>query len=212
MRLILDDVVPPERLLYTPNGVMIGEFPPGGSDREPRVLMVGSLRWQKGYEDALKAFARFKRNSPDWNLGIVGIGPGHEEMEAQIRQLDLDGSVSFLGTRSRTEVASLMRESRLFMLSSVSEGFPKVLLEAAASALPMVVTDVGSCREVAERGAGIVVQASDPDALASALETLATDEKLWRRCAERGPEIAKEYSWESTAEIVYRAYQSSLAS
>jgi glycosyltransferase involved in cell wall biosynthesis len=211
MRPILEDVVPPERLLYTPNGVSVAEFPPGGSERGPSVLMVGSLRWQKGYQDALKAFAKFRRNSPDWSLSIVGIGPERDEMEAQVHRSGLNGSVSFLGVRSRTEVAKLMRESRLFMLSSVSEGFPKVLLEAAASALPMVVTDVGSCREVAEKGAGIAVRPSDPDALASALETLATDEELWRRCARSGPEIAKEYSWESTADVVYQAYRRALA-
>ena len=210
MRPILDPVVPPERLLYTPNGVDTGEFPPGESDREPRVLMVGSLRWQKGYKDAVEAFARFRRNSPEWSLSIVGIGPEDGELEGQIRQSDLDGSVSLLGMRSRVEVARLMRGSRLFMLSSVSEGFPKVLLEAAASALPMVVTDVGSCREVAEKGAGIVVQPSDPEALALALDTLAMDDVLWRRCAQRGPAIAREYSWESTAEVVSQAYRRSL--
>ena len=173
--------------------------------------MVGSLRWQKGYQDALSAFEQFKKHSPNWGLSIVGVGPEHEEMEVQIRRSGLNGSVSILGMRSRVEVARLMRESRLFMLSSVSEGFPKVLLEAAASALPMVVTDVGSCREVAGKGAGVVVRPSDPNALASALRKLATDEELWRRCARRGPAIAKEYSWESTAEVLYRAYQSSLA-
>ena len=74
MQKAVEDAVPPERLLYTPNGVDTAAFPPGNDDRAPRVLMVGSLRWQKGYPDALAAFARFKEHRPDWGLDIVGVG------------------------------------------------------------------------------------------------------------------------------------------
>ena len=211
MRPIFEGAVPAERLLYTPNGVDTGAFPVGDGDRARTVLMVGSLRWQKGYADALNAFALFRSTNPDWRLNIVGWGPQREELELQIRQSGLDGSVDFIDVAERVEVAKLMRESRLFMLSSVSEGFPKVLLETAASALPTVATDVGSCREVVEKGVGLVVPPGDPEALASALNTLATDEKLWEECSRRGPMVAKEYSWESTVEVVYEAYRRALA-
>ena len=210
MKPIFETAVPAERLLYTPNGVDTGAFPMGDGDRARTVLMVGSLRWQKGYPDALKAFARFRESNPDWRLNIVGWGPQREELGLQIRQLGLEDSVDFMDVAEREQVAKLMRESRLFMLSSVSEGFPKVLLEAAASALPAVATDVGSCREVVEKGAGLVVPPGDPVALADALNTLATDAELWEQCSKRGPAIAKEYSWDSTVEVVSQAYEHAL--
>ena len=210
MRPVLEQTVPPERLLYTPMGVDTVAFPPGGETRAPTALMVGSLRWQKGYADALSAFAIFQRQHADWRMNIVGAGPQLGELEAQVRRLGLDGSVSLLGMKSRDEVAALMRANRVFILSSVSEGFPRVLLEAAASGLPMVVTDVGSCREIAENGIGLVAPPGDPEALAEALQKLVADETMWRRFSEKGPDIARRSGWENTAEIVYAAYQNSL--
>ena len=208
---ILERILPLERLLYTPSGVDTRAFTPGDGERAPAVLMVGRMHWMKGYPDALRAFHKCQQGNGRWSLNIVGVGPQQDELMRQAAELGLGETVSFLGMKSRDEVAALMRNSRVFMLSSLSEAFPKVLLEAVASGTPLVVTDVGSCREVAEKGAGIVVRPSDPDALATALDTLATDEELWRQCARRGPAIAKEYSWESTAEVVYKAYQRALA-
>jgi glycosyltransferase involved in cell wall biosynthesis len=207
----MEGAVPDNRLLYTPNGVDTAAFPPGNEERQPKILMVGSLRWQKGYPDALNAFAKFHENRPDWRLDIAGVGPLHEELEARTRDLHLEDSVRFLGMRSRDQVATLMRESRLFLLSSVSEGFPKVLLEASASGLPIVTTDVGSCRDLAEEGVGLAVEAGNPDAITTALESMAVDEDLWRSSSKRGPEVAKEHSWEATADVVRDAYSKALS-
>ena len=212
MRATLEKVVAGESLLYTPNGVDVEAFAPGDCNRSPSVLMVGSLRWHKGYPVALSAFARFRQSNPDWRLQVVGVGPQRQELEEQTRALSLDGSVSFLGVRSRNEVATLMRQSRLFMLSSVTEGFPKVLLEAAASGTPSVVTDVGSCRELAEQGVGLVVAPSDPEALAGALDTLAREGPLWDELSQRGPSVARDFSWTTTARAVRAAYASQAGS
>jgi glycosyltransferase involved in cell wall biosynthesis len=73
--------------------------------------------------------------------------------------------------------------------------------------MPVIVTDVGSCREVAEEGVGIVVPPGDYHKLASSLERLATNEQLWQMYSRRGPELARQFSWESTARVVYSAYE-----
>ncbi len=212
MRTVLEQSVPAERLLYTPSGVDTRAFgPANGDDRRATVLMVGSLRWQKAYPDALTAFARFRRRCADWKLMIVGEGPPLRELREQAGALGLDGAVDFVGMKSREEVAVLMRESSLFVLSSVSEGFPKVILEAAASGTPLVVTDVGSCRQVVDEGLGLVVPPGDPVALASAMETLTTDRSQWRKCSERGPVLVRQFSWPSTAKVLRDTYQKALA-
>jgi len=146
----LSGAISPERLLYTPNGVDMDMFPKGDGNRSDLVLMVGSLRWQKGYIEALNGFSLFRSKHPGWKLVIVGQGPMRNGLDHEIVKLGLGQNVVFVDTASRQQVAKWMRDCRIFMLSSVTEGFPKVILEAASSGLPMIVTDVGSCRELVE--------------------------------------------------------------
>ena len=208
---ILERLLPSERLLYTPSGVDTKDFACGGGERSPAVLMVGRMHWMKGYFDALKAFHKFQQANDGWTLRIVGVGPQQDELVRLAASLGMGEKVCFLGMKSRDEVAALMRDSRVFMLASLSEAFPKVLLEAASSGTPMVVTDVGSCREMVEEGLGLVVAPSAVDGLAAALHTLCQDKQMWQECSRRGPEFAEQHSWEATAGLVYGAYQAAMA-
>ena len=72
-------------------------------------------------------------------------------------------------------------------------------------------TDVGSCRDLAEEGVGLAVEAGNPDAITTALESMASDEDLWHSSSKRGPEVAKEHSWEATADVVRKAYSKALS-
>ena len=192
-------------LYYTPNGVDLDQFTDPGLDRAPQILMVGSLRWQKGCSYALQAFAFFARTHPGWRLVILGEGPERTALEAQAAELGISMQVEFVGMCSRQVVAEMMQTSAVFLLTSVTEGFPKVLLEAAACGTPMVATDVGSCREIADR-AGFTVPSKDVEAIAIAMTRLADDGALWARCSQEGKDLAKAYSWQRTADILTHVY------
>ena len=131
-------------------------------------LAVGRLTEAKAYPDMIAAFQRAQSDCPDARLVIAGIGPLRELVESRVREARLQDSVALLGLRS--DVPALMQAADAFVMSSAWEGLPMVLLEAGASSLPIVATDVGGSREaVLDGSSGFVVPPGDIEALADAM-------------------------------------------
>jgi glycosyltransferase involved in cell wall biosynthesis len=131
-------------------------------------LAVGRLAEAKGYLDMVAAFRDTLRRHPAARLLIAGVGSLESEIRAAIRRLDIDASVRLLGLRS--DVPALMQAADGFVMTSRWEGLPMVLLEAGASGLPVVVTDVGGSRDAVLPGvSGLLTPAADPAATGRAL-------------------------------------------
>lgn len=153
--------VPLRKLRVIPNGVDTERFHPPEIDPqniEFTWLAAGRLMWKKDYPTLLQAFAGIKGA----RLLIAGSG----EDEARLREA-APPNVTFLGARS--DMPELMRSADGFVLSSVVEGCPVVLLEAAASGLACVATDAGG---VGETRPVELVPTSNPEALAAAMTRL----------------------------------------
>jgi len=169
--------VRPAKLRVIPNGVDTSRFRPDPARRDSARrelglserfvwLAAGRLLWKKDYAALLRAFAKLASGV----LLIAGDGPEGDRLRQQARELGADAR--FLGARE--DLPALMNAADGFALSSVVEGLPMVLLEAAASGLPAVATDAGGVREfVAEGETGFVVPRSDCHALADAMARLA---------------------------------------
>ncbi len=165
-----------KRLRVIPNGVDTRVFRPD-ADRRERTrrelglgtefawLAVGRLMWKKGYETMLRAFAEEGRGL----LLIAGSGTQETELQELARELGVHAR--FLGRRN--DVADLMAASDGFVQSSMVEGLPLALIEAAASGLPSVVSDAGGVSEVVLDGrTGLVVPLGNPQALGAAVSRL----------------------------------------
>jgi glycosyltransferase involved in cell wall biosynthesis len=139
-----------------------------GVDAEFTWIAVGRFVENKDYPTMLQAFARFANKHPDSCLLIVGAGPLQEMIEQKVGELGVSDAVQFLGVRR--DIPALMAASNAYLMSSAWEGLPAVLLEASASGLPIVATDVGGNREAVVNGqTGHLVPAKDPSALADAM-------------------------------------------
>jgi len=183
--------VPPSKVRVIPNGVDTDCFRPDsarwervrralGLGREFAWLAAGRLMWKKGYDTLLHAFARIQEGV----LLIAGSGPQEEELRSLAGE-----NVRFLGQRD--DVADLMSACDGFVQSSVVEGLPVALLEAAASGLPCVATNAGG---VGEAGSAHIVPPGDPEALAAAMRRIMALPKEERRrigLAARGQVVAR---------------------
>jgi glycosyltransferase involved in cell wall biosynthesis len=151
--------------------------PPAGEERAPSrtgftLITVGRLAPAKNYATLLRSVAAARACVPDLALSVVGDGPEAGSLKALAHDLGIDDAVEFHG--ERRDVGTWLRQADVFVLSSISEGLPIAILEAMATGLPAIVTDVGGMPEVIELSrAGTVVPPADVAALAAAIVDLA---------------------------------------
>jgi colanic acid/amylovoran biosynthesis glycosyltransferase len=181
-------LIPPavDCTVYAPDGQR-QPVAAGTASRPLRILSVGRLVWEKGYEYAIQAVALLKERGIRCEYRIAGTG-GHAAALGSARgQLGLGGDVFFLGGVSPSEVRSQMNWADVLLHAAVSEGFCNAVLEAQAMTLPVVCTDAGGLPEnVVEGETGCVVHARDPEALAARLAMLARQPELRTRMGKAG--------------------------
>lgn len=134
-----------------------------------KILAVGSLRWQKDFPTLLRAFAHARNNGLDAELVILGEGPDRPRLEALIQKLGINDCARLLGYARNP--GAYFEAADLFVLSSRSEGFGNVLVEALACGLPVIATDCpNGPREILQDGAlGTLVPVGDTAALSQAM-------------------------------------------
>ena len=131
-------------------------------------LAVGRLAEAKGYPDMIAAFAQVLPEHPGATLLVAGVGPQEDTIRAAAQRAGVDGRVRLLGLRS--DVDALMQAADGFVMTSHWEGLPMVLLEAGASSLPVVATDVGGSRDAVLDGtSGYLTPIAEPGATARAM-------------------------------------------
>ncbi len=199
--------VPGEKLVLLGNGVDLSRFRADhapsaiararaalGVDRSAFVVgTVGRLVWQKGFRELFAAARRVRGLRPDAVFVVVGpmdpakgdaLGPD------DLAEAEALGNVLFTGHRD--DMDDLYVGFDLYVLPSYREGFPRSAMEAAASGLPVVATDIRGCRQVVEHGGnGLLVPLHDADRLATAIVELAADPERRAAMATRSRQKAE---------------------
>lgn len=221
--------VPSRKLSVLGNGIDLGRFGAGSVDgarvdalrREfgasPGDVLcgvVGRLVWEKGYRDVFDAARRLRDRVP--NLRIVVIGPLDLDKADAVTQADVDaiealGNVRFAGYRDDVEACYAAMD--LYVLASYREGFPRSAMEAAATGVPVIATDVRGCRQVVDDGVtGLLVPRRDGAALADAIERLANDgaERARMAVAARA-KAAREFDQQRVIDLTLATYERALS-
>ena len=172
------------------------------------ILHVARFHPVKDHATLVTAFAALSASRPDVNLALAGDGPLRSSIEAAVRERGLEHRVLFLGVRQ--DVPALLRAATVFCLNSVSEAASLTLMEAMASGLPIVVTDVGGNPEIVRRGVdGLLVPRGDAAALAQALGDVLDDPALGARLGASAAARARQrYSIVRTVERYDDLYRS----
>jgi glycosyltransferase involved in cell wall biosynthesis len=194
-----------KNVIVTPNGVDHARFHPGAKQLksglpECYILFVGSLEPRKNLNLLLSAWNEIKDNFKGMWLIIVGDSGSVFRPVHLSHEID---RVCFLGYVDDEALAGLYANARLFVLPSQDEGFGLPALEAMASGAPVIVSDAGALPELI-RDAGMIFCLSNPDGLSYALQECLSNEKLRRDLKEKGLARAREFSWQATAELVWK--------
>jgi glycosyltransferase involved in cell wall biosynthesis len=181
-RTLIDHGMNPARLDVVGRGVKTDDFTPAlrdpawreqwGGDHPLKLLYVGRVSKEKNLETLTAAFRRLVPTRPDLCLVVVGDGPYREEMEASLAGLP----AYFTGTLNGEDLARAYASCDLFVFPSKTDTFGRVVLEAQASGLPVIVSDEGGPRDaMVDQQTGVVVSGLNDERLAHAIDRL-TDE------------------------------------
>lgn len=143
------------KLLYAPLGIDAAEFAPGtprAISVPPRLLCVGRLAPEKGQALLLEVMAALNSEGFPVHLRLVGDGPDRASLEKRAAELSVTSSVEFAGRVDQDHLMELYRETDLFVLSSLAEGIPMVLMEAMAMQIPCVAPCITGIPELIEHG------------------------------------------------------------
>jgi glycosyltransferase involved in cell wall biosynthesis len=145
---------------------------------------------------ALEAFASLRQRIPDAVMTIAGEGPERARLVKRVEELQLTGQVEFAGRLDRAEMAALYQSADLMMNPSTVDNMPNSLLEAYASGVPIVSTNVGGIPYIARDGeTAMLVPPGDPRAMADAACRVLTDPAFANRLVEQGLREARRYAW-----------------
>jgi glycosyltransferase involved in cell wall biosynthesis len=208
-----------ERSDVLPYGVDTTRFAPSSEARlatrqrmgiggdAPLVFTAGRLVRKKGFEYLIDAAARLAPKWPAMRVVIAGGGDLADELKGRARDAGVAHTVQFLGAIAQSEMPAWLSAADVVAVPSVRDdsgnvdGLPNVVLEALASATPLVTTPAGGIGSVVEDGrTALLVPERDADALASALATLLADGELRARIGQAARrEVCERYTWEQYA-------------
>lgn len=201
--------IPAERVTVTPLGVDESFFQRANEAEIARVrrqyklpdryiLTVGNLEPRKNVASILAAYGRLR---PDIDVVVVGRAVrGGEDLYRQARALENGMRVHFLGYVDAADRLMVYQAASMFVYPSYYEGFGLPVLEAMASGVPVIASNVTSLPEVVG-DAGILIDPYDVFDIAEALSALLKNPSLCAHLVERGITQAKKFSWQRTAEI-----------
>lgn len=159
---------------------------------KPFLITVGSLTRPKGYHYLLRAFSIIKKEIDEKFL-ILGTGKDEAKLKSLVNELGIREEVFFLGFQKNPY--KFMKTASIFIISSIWEGFPNVILEAMVCGVPVISTDCPfGPREIITNGKnGILVPPADEKALSEAILALLKDSALRRNFSEEGKKRAEDF-------------------
>lgn len=195
-------------IYIVPNGINLEQF----NDRSQNlvkngstknILFVGRLHPVKGVQYLIEAMEYVLKKVPNCNLILVGDGVDRARLETLSVQLGIKKSVHFVGIVPHEKVRIFMQQADIFVLPSLSEGFPGVILEAMACGLPIVATRVGGVVDIVNDGSnGYLVDVKDSKTVADRIILLLQDNEMRVKMSVNNRRMVEIYKWDEVTAIL----------
>ncbi len=194
-----------------PNVIDLSRFSPGQPSphdtSEPHILVARNLEPIYDNMTALRAFRIVRDQLPSARLTIAGSGSERAALEHMARLFNIEAAVHFPGRVDNEHMPELYRWADVMINPSIADNMPISILEALASGVPVVSTNVGGVPFLVESGkTALLVPPGDPQAMAQALMQVLTLPDLARSLSEAGLETVQQYTWQCVRERLFRVY------
>lgn len=206
-------IVKKEKSVIIKNGIDVNQFAsandlPVHDNKSIIVGSVGRLHLQKGYEYLIKSAEKILENNPNVRFVIAGDGELKNELNELAKSVGVENVFTFLGNQN--DIASVIKQFDVFVLPSLWEGLPLVLLEAMAAKKPIVATNVNGISEIIESDkTGILVPPHDSDKLADGIIKMINDRNLQNFVVQEGfKKVNEEFNVVSMVKKTEDLYQS----
>jgi glycosyltransferase involved in cell wall biosynthesis len=195
-----------------PNIVDLSRFHPGPPRAASHnIIVTRNLEDIYDIPTALRAFAVIRSAYPDATLTVAGSGPRLDALQQLAQTLGVADGVRFTGRIDNEHITELYRNADLMLNPSTADNMPISLLEAMASAVPIVTTNVGGIPHlVTDARNALLVAPGDPSAMAAAAIRVFAEEGLARRLVEAGAESAAGYTWAQVRPRLFGVYARAL--
>ncbi|ARO86524.1 glycosyltransferase family 1 protein [Nitrosospira lacus] len=178
----------------------------------PHIIVTRNLEPIYDNGTVLRAFSIIKQTFPGAMLTIAGIGPERQALEKLAAGLGMTEAVSFTGRVDNEGMADLYRRADIMVNPSLADNMPISVLEALASGVPVVSTDVGGVPYLVEHGkTALLVPVNDPAAMAGAILTLLNEPAKARQISEAGIASVQQYTWPKVRDRLLAVYEQVLA-
>lgn len=159
------------------------------------LVAVGRFSKEKGFIDLVEIMSLIKKQDDSVKLTLIGDGPESERIKAKIKELGLESNVRLTGYLNEREVANIMLNSSVYLMTSFSESFGLVMAEAMNYGLPIVAFDSASgARELLSDETGILISDRDKDTYANTVIDLLNDKSKLKLYSNKSLEKVKDYS------------------
>lgn len=193
-----------------PNIIDLSRFRARESERASAPLLLVARNLEPLYDNltAIRAFQLVLLQFPAARLAIAGSGPQEQTLREFVHAHNLNEAVQFTGRLDRDAMAALYRGADVLLNPSLADNMPNSLLEAWASGLPVISTNVGGIPHLAKDGVtASLVPPSDPAAMAKACLAVLADESIWRQRARAGLLEAQRYTWPRVQPLLLDVYR-----
>lgn len=226
--LAIDDMIPKNRRWFKvpveplSNGVDLTRFKPGKVPKKitkkysidpnrQRILYVGRVDPEKSIEIILRAFAKTAKAVPGVEFLIVGDGTAKADLKDLATNLEISDRVKFIGKVLSPDLEEVYKSGTLFATASETETQGIVLIEAAATGLPLVAVDAGAVRELCQDGRnGTLCRPKDVDALSAGMTRILKDAKLHKKYSTESQKIAKNHDLNHTLSRFEEIYETAI--
>jgi colanic acid/amylovoran biosynthesis glycosyltransferase len=189
-----------EKIHRVYNGLALGNFRPSDPSRRPAtIISVGRLIAKKGFNDLILACHLLREGGQKVRCILVGAGPEQLRLRQMVDEFGLNDAVELVGPKTQPELRALLADSQIFVFPAVEDldgdrdNLPTVVIEAMASALPVIATSVGGIPEmVVPDRTGLLIGQHDPAGLAAAITKLLEYPETAKQFGVAGRELAQE--------------------